>query len=108
MQRLAVLLACACWTALLWSPRSPGPRGDDLVPELMEGAEELPSGFRWSVLCAIITLSCVERLAAGGNMVVMERDWVCESSIVFPLHRFNHFGLIHEINLLPMYQCLSI
>ncbi|KAF3319567.1 hypothetical protein TWF173_000186 [Orbilia oligospora] len=32
--------------------------------------------LKWAVLAVIVILSCIERLAAGGNVVVMERDWV--------------------------------
>ncbi|KAF3933583.1 hypothetical protein ABW19_dt0205280 [Dactylella cylindrospora] len=64
VQRFAVLAACACWTFLLWSPSRDG-----------EGGSQ-PTGLKWSILSVIVALSCVERLAAGGNVVVMERDWV--------------------------------
>ncbi|KAK6524814.1 hypothetical protein TWF281_011712 [Arthrobotrys megalospora] len=62
VQRIAVLTACACWMVLLWS-------GSDT-------SSPHPVGIKWSVLAVIVILSCIERLAAGGNVVVMERDWV--------------------------------
>ncbi|KAK6497591.1 hypothetical protein TWF481_011998 [Arthrobotrys musiformis] len=62
VQRIAVLTACACWMVLLWS-------GSDT-----SSPHDL--GLKWGVLAVIVVLSCIERLAAGGNVAVMERDWV--------------------------------
>ncbi|EPS41247.1 hypothetical protein H072_4815 [Dactylellina haptotyla CBS 200.50] len=58
-QRLAALAACLSWTLLLWSP-----------------SNSYPIGLKWAIFSVIVVLSCVSRLAAGGNVVVMERDWV--------------------------------
>ncbi|KAJ6263620.1 hypothetical protein Dda_2188 [Drechslerella dactyloides] len=61
VQRLAVLAACACWAVLLWS-KDDGASASKLA--------------KWGVLSVIVLLGSVERLAAGGNIAVMERDWV--------------------------------
>ncbi|RVD87363.1 uncharacterized protein DFL_001600 [Arthrobotrys flagrans] len=62
VQRIAVLTACICWMVLLWS-------GSDT-------SSPHDVGLKWGILTVIVILSCIERLAAGGNVVVMERDWV--------------------------------
>ncbi|KAK6331962.1 hypothetical protein TWF718_002499 [Orbilia javanica] len=62
VQRIAVLTACLCWMVLLWSGR--------------DSSSPYDVGLKWGVLTLIVVLSCIERLAAGGNVVVMERDWV--------------------------------
>ncbi|KAK6352968.1 hypothetical protein TWF696_004958 [Orbilia brochopaga] len=61
VQRLAVLAACTFWAILLWSNDS--------------GARESLAA-KWTILSVIVVLSGIERLAAGGNTAVMERDWV--------------------------------
>ncbi|KAK6346217.1 hypothetical protein TWF730_010547 [Orbilia blumenaviensis] len=64
VQRIAVLAACACWMNLLWSSNGTPPVPPHTV------------NVKWGVFAVVVILSCIERLAAGGNVVVMERDWV--------------------------------
>jgi len=62
-----MLLACAFWFALLFDIN------------IYDGKTWL----KCIVMGVVIILNSVERLAAGGNMVVMERDWVSKTSLVF-------------------------
>ncbi|KAF3193963.1 hypothetical protein TWF225_008152 [Orbilia oligospora] len=77
VQRLAVLTACSCWMVLLWSGRDTSSPHDVVL--------------KWAVFAVIVILSCIERLAAGGNVVVMERDWVptLAPSVGDSLHHLN-------------------
>ncbi|KAK6540096.1 hypothetical protein TWF694_008925 [Orbilia ellipsospora] len=38
--------------------------------------DDTPKTLKWGIFSLIVGLSCIERLAAGGNVVVLERDWV--------------------------------
>ncbi|KAK6506143.1 hypothetical protein TWF506_011065 [Arthrobotrys conoides] len=77
IQRSAVLTACVCWMVLLWSDNDTSSFYD--------------VGIKWAVLAVIVVLSCIERLAASGNVVVMERDWVptLAPTVGDSLHKLN-------------------
>ncbi|KAI9855519.1 MAG: hypothetical protein M1813_009747 [Trichoglossum hirsutum] len=74
LQRLCICLACVGWAFIISVIDNPP------LQTLSKGGYDYPREVwlvKTAIMAAVIVLGMGERLAAVGNMLVMERDWAC-------------------------------